>query len=36
MIILITTHAEDTTGYLATSSNRHVNINKVCGLRHVL
>lgn len=29
MIVLITTHAEDTTGHLATSSSYHVNINQV-------
>lgn len=34
-IILITTHAESGTGYLATSLGHYVDINEVCSLPHV-
>ena len=36
VIVLITTHAEDGTGYLATSSSCHVKFSKVCIFPHVL
>ena len=36
MIVLITTHAEDSTGHLGTSAECHVDLDEVRGLTNVI